>query len=148
MYFSYKGLICPEKHDIIWFHQIDMWNTWWCCHKDNLYFYKSIFKAIQSFINSLKMLGLYLYTFIIGHKYCNMLSILNKWTLHKELHIFLLIMCFWTRSKNTTTTKEKKSNIKTLDGPGNWTRDLLQPKRMLYHCTTESTESLYCSQAI
>jgi len=29
----------------------------------------------------LKMLGLYLYTLIIGHKSCNMLSILNKLTL-------------------------------------------------------------------
>ena len=30
---------------------------------------------------SLKMLGRYLYTLIIGHKSCNMLSILNKLTL-------------------------------------------------------------------
>jgi len=30
---------------------------------------------------SLKMLGLYLYTLKIGHKSCNMLSILNKLTL-------------------------------------------------------------------
>ena len=29
----------------------------------------------------LKMLGLYLYSIIIGHKSCNMLSILNKLTL-------------------------------------------------------------------
>jgi len=29
----------------------------------------------------LKMLGLYLYTLIIGHKSCKMLSILNKLTL-------------------------------------------------------------------
>jgi len=35
----------------------------------------------------LKMLGLYLYTLIIGHKSCKMLStsILNKLTLQKEL---------------------------------------------------------------
>jgi len=31
------------------------------------------------------MLGLYLYTLIIDHKSCNMLSILNKLTLQKEL---------------------------------------------------------------
>ena len=31
------------------------------------------------------MLGLYLYTLIIGHKSCNMLSILNTLTLQKEL---------------------------------------------------------------
>jgi len=39
---------------------------------------------IQFFVLSdfhLKMLGLYLYTLIIGHKSCNMLSILNKLTL-------------------------------------------------------------------
>jgi len=27
------------------------------------------------------MLGLYIYTLIIGHKSCNMLRIVNKWTL-------------------------------------------------------------------
>jgi len=32
----------------------------------------------------LKMLGLYLYTLIIGHKSCNMLSILHKSTLQRE----------------------------------------------------------------
>jgi len=37
----------------------------------------------------LKMLGLYLYTLIIGHKSCNMLSILNKLTLQKELQNFV-----------------------------------------------------------
>jgi len=30
------------------------------------------------------MLGLYLHALIIGHKSCNMLSILNKLTLQKE----------------------------------------------------------------
>ena len=33
----------------------------------------------------LKMLGLYLYIPIIGHKYCNMISILNKLTLQTTL---------------------------------------------------------------
>ena len=33
----------------------------------------------------LKMLGLYLYTLIISHKSCKMLSILNKLTLQKDL---------------------------------------------------------------
>jgi len=37
----------------------------------------------------LKMLGLYLYTLIIGRKSVNMLSILNKLTLKKELQFFL-----------------------------------------------------------
>ena len=34
---------------------------------------------------TLKMLGRFLYTLIIGHKSCNRLSILNKLTLQKEL---------------------------------------------------------------
>ena len=32
-----------------------------------------------------KMLGLYLFTIIIGHKRCNMLSILSKLTLQKKV---------------------------------------------------------------
>jgi len=35
------------------------------------------------------MLGLYLYTYVIGHKSCNMLSILNKLTLQKTLQNFV-----------------------------------------------------------
>ena len=44
----------------------------------------------------LKMLGLYLkYTLIIGHKYVNMLSILNKLTLKRELQNCVTnIRCF------------------------------------------------------
>jgi len=37
----------------------------------------------------LKMLSLYLYTLIIGHKSVNMLRILNKLTLKKELQNFV-----------------------------------------------------------
>ena len=33
----------------------------------------------------LKMLGLYLYSLIIGHKSCNVLSMLNKLSLQREL---------------------------------------------------------------
>jgi len=35
--------------------------------------------------NCLKMLGLYLYSLIIGHKSCNVLSMLNKLSLQREL---------------------------------------------------------------
>jgi len=91
----------------------------------------------------LKMLGLYLYTLIIGHQSCNMLSILLKYHCKRNCEILWQLMCFGTKSKNTTTTtKQKKLNIKTLTGAGNWTRDLLHPKRMRYHCTTDSTENL------
>ena len=58
-------------------------------------------------------------------------------------------MCFFFDKKSKNTQQQnKKSNIKTLAGAGDWTRDLLHPKRMRYHCTTESTESIDCSQAI
>jgi len=55
----------------------------------------------------LKMLGLYLYTLIISHKLCKMLSILNKLRLQKDLQNIVTIVCLWTKSKNTTTTKQK-----------------------------------------
>ena len=40
-------------------------------------------------MQTLKMLGLYFDTLIIGHKSCNKFSILNKLTLHKELNNFV-----------------------------------------------------------
>ena len=40
-------------------------------------------------LNLLKMLGLYLYTLIISHKSSNMLRLLNKLTLQKDLQIFV-----------------------------------------------------------
>jgi len=77
-----------------------------------------------------------------------MLSILNKSTLQEEWQNFVTKMCFWTKREKSTATKQKKSNIKTHAGDGNRTRDLLLPKRMRYYCTTESTESIDCRQAI
>ena len=57
---------------------------------------------------NLKMLGLYHYTLIIGHKSCNMLSILNKLTLSNELQTFVTNNVFLDKkSKNTTTTEHK-----------------------------------------
>ena len=53
------------------------------------------------------MLGVYLYTLIIGHKSCNMLSTLNILTLQKEFQNSVTNNVFWTKSKNTTTTKQK-----------------------------------------
>jgi len=81
------------------------------------------------------MLGLNLYTLIIGHKSCNMLRILNKLTSPKDIAKFC--------DQNTTTTKQR-INIKTLAGAGNYTRVLSHPKRMRYLCTIESTESIDC----
>ena len=62
------------------------------------------------------MLGLYLYTLIIGHKYCNMLSILNKLTLYKDLQTFVTNNVFLDKKVKTQEQQNKKSNIKTLDG--------------------------------
>ena len=58
--------------------------------------------------NILKMLGLYLYTLIIGHKSCNMLSILNKLPLQKELQILWQITCFF--GQNVKTLHQKKTH--------------------------------------
>ena len=94
------------------------------------------------------MLGLYFYTLIIGHKSCNMLSILNKLKLRKELQIFVTKNVFLDKKRKINNNKTKKSNIKTHAGNGNRTRDLLLPERMRYHYTAESTESTDCRQVI
>jgi len=47
------------------------------------------------------MLGLYLYTLRIGHKLCNMLSILNKLTLQKELQTFVTNNVFFDKKVKT-----------------------------------------------
>jgi len=55
------------------------------------------------------MLGLYLYTLIhvIGHKSCNMLSILNKLTLQKELQKMCDEKCVLKKVK--TNKKKQKT---------------------------------------
>ena len=106
---------------------------WWLLHHQDV---------------SLKMLGLYLYTLTISYKSSNMLRILNKLTLYKELQTFETNNVFLDKKVKTQQQQNNKSNIKTLAGVGDWTRDLWHPKRMRYHCTTESTESIDCSQAI
>jgi len=55
----------------------------------------------------LKILGLYIYTLIIGNKSCNRLIILNKLLLQIELQNVVTNNVFWTKSKNTKTTKQK-----------------------------------------
>jgi len=49
----------------------------------------TFYPSITRHTLSLKMLGLYPYTLIISHKFCNMLSILNKLTLQKDLQNFV-----------------------------------------------------------
>ena len=77
-----------------------------------------------------------------------MLNILNKIILQKELQISVMNDVILDKKVKTQQQQNKQSNEKTLAGAGDWTRDLLHPKRMRYHCTTESTESIDCSQAI
>jgi len=64
------------------------------------------------------MLGLYLYTLIISHKFGNMLSILNKLTLQKELQTFVTNNVFLDKKGKTQQQQNKTSNIKTLAGAG------------------------------
>ena len=53
-----------------------------------------------------KMLGLYLYTLRIGHKSGNMLSMLNKLTLQKELQTFVTNNVFFFFTKKVKTQKQ------------------------------------------
>jgi len=64
------------------------------------------------------MLGLYLYILIIGHKFCNILSILNKIKLLKELQTFVTNNVFFDKKVKAQQQQNKKSNIKTLAGAG------------------------------
>jgi len=59
------------------------------------------------------MLGLYLYTLIIGHKSYNILSILIKLILLKKLQTFVTNNVFLTKKVKTQQQQKKKSNIKT-----------------------------------
>jgi len=84
------------------------------------------------------MLGLYLYTLIISHKSSNMLRILNKLTLFKKLQTFVTNNVFLDKKVKTQQQQNKKSNIKTLARAGDWTQDLLHPKRMRYQVAPPS----------
>jgi len=64
------------------------------------------------------------------------------------LQTFVINNVILDKKVKTQQQQNKKSDIKTLAGAGYWTRELLHPERMRYHCTTEATESIDCSQAI
>jgi len=76
-----------------------------------------------------------------------MLSILNKWTLQKELQNVVTnnVLVDKQLKHNNNKTKVKHKNPCRA---GNWTRNLMHSKRMRYHCTTEVSESIDFSQAI
>ena len=62
--------------------------------------------------HSLKMLGLYLYTLIIGHKSCNMLGILNKLILLKELQTIVINNVFLDKKVKTQQQQQQNKKIK------------------------------------
>jgi len=71
---------------------------------------------IERNVIALQMLGLYLYTLVIGHKSCSMLSILNKLTLHKELQKNCNKACVFGQKVKTQKPPNQKS--KPLPEPG------------------------------
>jgi len=118
-----------QRVNEIQLYQCNQNDTFPLSHERHLYSYISYISFL------LKMLGPYLYILIIGLTSCNMLSLLRKKLqscvtnnvfLHKQLK---------------SQQEIKKSNLKTLAGAGNWTRDLSLLTRMRYICPTESTES-------
>jgi len=65
------------------------------------------------------MLGLYLYSLIIEHKSCNVLSILNKLTLQKKLKQIVTNNAVSDKNVKTQLQQNNKSYIITLGGAEN-----------------------------
>ena len=63
---------------------------------------------VRPLVNMLQMLSLYIYTLIIEHKSCNVLSILNKLTLQKTIQNFV-------KTNAVLDKKVKHNNNKTKD---------------------------------
>jgi len=55
----------------------------------------------------LKMLGLYLYILKFSHKSCNILSVLNKLALQKELQIFVTHSVFLDKNQKHDNNNKK-----------------------------------------
>lgn len=69
------------------------------------------------YLKHLKMLWLYLDTYIIGLKLCSMFSILNEIALLKEWQYFMTNNGFWTPKLSTQTQQNKNKNMKFLVRP-------------------------------
>jgi len=104
---------------------------------DRRYYQISLSDETGKVLCIFKMLGLYLYTLIIGHKSCNRLSILNKLTFQEKLQNVRTNNVFRQKSKNTTTSTKQKIKPKTLAETGNRTR-VLSHKR---GCVTFAPQS-------
>jgi len=57
---------------------------------------------------TLKMLGLYFNTPLIGHTFCNVLSILNKLPLQKKLQTCVIKLCFRTKKPHQQQNKKQQ----------------------------------------
>ena len=101
---NFKYIVVPKLHhcrivrfcceiDVVWCQKM-------ICHH-------RISMGCKNYTVYLKMLGLYLYSLIIGHKSWTVLSMLSKIPLQRELQNVVTNNVFWTKSKNTTTTKQK-----------------------------------------
>ena len=88
-----------------------MWTSQVYGHHDNM-------ARTKTHRTSLLLPGLYLYTLIIGHTSCNILSILNKLKLWKELQTFVTNNVFLDKKVKTTATKQKIKHKKTLPEQG------------------------------
>ena len=82
------------------------------------YFDKKMYIATKNKLKDARSVSLRLYTLIISHKSSNMLRILNKLTLYKELQTFVTNNVFWDKKVKTQQQQNKKSNIKTLAEAG------------------------------
>ena len=77
---------------------------------------------------------------IIGHTFCNMLSILNELTLQKKFQNFVTNNVFLTKKVKTAQQQNTKSNINIISRDRNQTWDLSHPCRMRSLWATNSTQ--------
>ena len=78
----------------------------------------------------------------IGHRFCNMWSILNEITLQTELQNVM------TNNVFRQQVKSQQKNIKIYCQSRESNRDLLRRSQMCYLLATDTNESIDCSPAI
>ena len=71
-----------------------------------MFFYIQVQIQFIIVYNTLKMLGLYLVSLILGKKMCTTLSILNELLLQKEFQHFLTNNLFLTNNKRENQTEK------------------------------------------
>jgi len=88
----------------------------------------------------LKTICLYLYTLLIGIKFCSILSVRKQLTLQKELHFL--------QEVKSQPQQNKKANIQFLTRARPRMRNILHRSLERYLSATESSERIDCSEAI